>query len=147
MKEIILKSGEKALVDDEDYELLNKFKWQYQLGYAVRNIKVYMHRDIIKTEEGLETDHINGNKLDNRKENLRKVTQSQNQANRKKGKNKSSIYKGVIWHKRRNHWLAQITINRKKIYLGSFNNEIDAAKAYNEAAIKYFGEFARLNEV
>lgn len=90
-------------------------------------------------------DHKSGNKLDNRLSNLRKATSQQNNANKKKPANCSSKYKGVRWDKSRNKWLAGIEINGKSKTLGRFEAEKDAAKAYDDAAIIYFGEFAKLN--
>lgn len=155
MKQIPLTQGEFALVDDSDYEFLMQWKWQYHsAGYARRDYqidnkkyKVYMHRVIIGVENGLVTDHINGNKLDNRKENLRLCSQRQNSMNSHETKNSSSKFKGVSLFKRDSNWSSGITVNGKKKHLGYFLSETDAAAAYNEAAIKYFGEFAKLNEV
>ncbi len=95
--------------------------------------------------EGL--DHINGNPADNRIKNLREATQSQNNGNRKKQKNCSSIYKGVCWNNAVDKWLVQIAIEGKGKYLGHFINERDAGLAYNIAAKKHFGKFALLNKI
>ncbi len=92
-------------------------------------------------------DHKNGNKLDNRKENLRLSTHSQNGCNRGKQVNNSSGLKGVTWNKERLAWHAQIGVRGKRIHLGYFSNPGLAAMAYNHAAIKHHGEFAKLNEV
>ena len=92
-------------------------------------------------------DHINGNIFDNRKENLRKCTSAENGKNRGKSRNNKSNYKGVSWHKALNKWRAFIFLDYKQIHLGYFDDIIEAAKAYNEAAIKYHGEFARLNVI
>ena len=92
-------------------------------------------------------DHIDRNKLNNNIENLRPVTLSQNQWNKKPRKNTSSIYKGVSWQKTANKWKSEIRINNKPQYLGLFINEIDAALAYNKKAIELFGEYAYLNKV
>lgn len=109
---------------------------------------IFMHREIIKVCDGLLVDHINHNSVDNRKANLRPATQTQNNCNRRKfsGPSKSK-YKGVYWKQHINKWLAQIGVNRKVIHLGCFKNkkEIDAARAYDEAAKKYHGELASLN--
>ena len=122
-------------------------------GY--RNIKINgklysEHRLIFLYHYGYipkEIDHIDGNSLNNDINNLRMVTKSQNAMNRKSRKNSSSIYKGVCWDKIRNKWVVHITINKKLKYLGRFINEKEAALVYNEAAIKYHGEYAKLNEV
>lgn len=92
-------------------------------------------------------DHIDGNPSNNNINNLREVTQSQNCMNKKSDKNSSSKFKGVSWDKSTNKWRARIQVNSKQIHLGRFKSEIDAAKCYNNAAIKYFKEFAYLNEV
>jgi hypothetical protein len=94
---------------------------------------------------GFLVDHKNGAGLDNRSENLRKATHSQNTHNSRKIKNTSSQFRGVSFAKKRGLWETQITVERKKIFLGRFKNEIDAALAYDAAAKKYCGEFARLN--
>lgn len=153
MGTIPLTKGYIALVDDEDYEWLNQRKWQAQVHrntvYAFRKDgrkTVRMHRLILSAPSKIGVDHINGNGLDNRKANLRLANNSQNLANMRKPKHgKTSKYKGV--YKFRNSFAAQIKINKQKIYLGCFKNEEEAALAYNTAAIKYFGEYARVNEV
>ena len=147
-----------TVVDNDDYEWLNQYKWYSACGrggliYAARNIRrngkrtmEFMHRIIINPAENMEVDHINGNGIDNRRHNLRVCTHSQNAQNQRPQKrNLSSKYKGVYWRKRRKCWRAQIQNNGKKMYLGHFDNEEAAAHAYNEAAIRLFGEFAQLN--
>jgi len=149
MKEIPLTKGKVAIVDDDDFEYLSKFRWYVDArGYAVHKRKeiVYMHRLISKTPKGLETDHINGNKLDNRKENLRHCTKSENMRNRGKQTNNKSGYKGVSWHLRAKKWLAHIVINRKSIHLGLFDDPEEASKTYRKAEKEMFGEFARKDE-
>jgi hypothetical protein len=163
MKEIKLsQSGRKykgmyvALVDDADYEWLNQFRWTAFISnctvYAKRVVDfktILLHRVILGlTNNHVGIDHINGDGLDNRRDNLRIATQSQNTRNRKKsklyrGKSTSSVYKGVYWDKARHKWVAS-SLN---VYLGRFVTEKDAARAYNEYAIGHFGEFARLNNV
>ena len=154
MREIKLTTGGKfAIVDDDDYEKINKFKWSYkETGYAIRTEysplgkkKIAMHRFIMKAPKGLQCDHINGNRLDNRKENLRICTSQQNNWNRGKRKNLSSIYRGVHFHKKSNKWTAVIRKGSNVNYLGLFINETDAAIAYNKKAVVLFGEYARLN--
>ncbi|MGC4378281.1 MazG nucleotide pyrophosphohydrolase domain-containing protein [Fictibacillus sp. Mic-4] len=159
MKEIPLSQGKVALVDDEDFEKLNCFKWHYALGYARRNIRlsngkrkiIFMHRVIANTPDDMVTDHINGNTLDNRKINLRNVTKIQNTWNARKTASAKSNFKGVQYHKRTEDifgkWKARIQVNKRTINLGYFHSEIQAALAYNKAAEKYHGEFAVLNEV
>ena len=109
-----------------------------------------MHNMIMQPPKDLRVDHINHNKLDNRRSNLRLCTKQQNQWNRRKVvKNTTSKYKGVCWAKKNNKWQASLEFQKDKkrqsIYLGQFISEVEAAKAYNEAAIKHFGEFAKIN--
>ena len=152
---IPLTQGQFAVVDPQDFDQLNEFKWHAKkhrnTSYAVRsvsqngiNININMHRLILNAPVGSIVDHKNRNGLDNRKENLRFATPAQNAANRAKVRGLgSSIYKGVKRDGAR--WRADITHNCLHEHLGSFVNEIDAAKAYDEAAKKFHGEFAVLN--
>jgi hypothetical protein len=157
MKEIPLTQGMVALVDDEDFERLSQYKWYaWKSGnafYATRNItlrkgvqgQMKMHREILNlTDRKIYCDHINHNGLDNQKHNLRACTSSENQMNTI-SKTGVSQYKGVCWYKQGETWAAQIMIHRKRIHLGCYDSEEDAAKAYDEAAKLYFGEFACLN--
>ena len=155
MKKIPLTQGKFALVDDGDFEWLNQWKWCYD-RYAVRSIQKsknqrmlwFMHWSIIgKPPKGLETDHINGDKLDNRKNNLRIVTRSQNMMNKKRQKNNTSGFKGVSRSKEKKKWYARICYQGKEYFIGSFNNEKEAAKAYNIKAKEYFGTFALFNKI
>lgn len=155
MKEMILTKSAVAIVDDEDYEKLKAHKWSLSVtGYAVRgfrrngkSITIKMHREILGEQcEGFEVDHINGNKLDNRRANLRTATRSQNSSNRQKYYlNGTSKYKGVRKAKGRKKWTARIFANGKAIYLGQYETEEEAAMAYNKAAIQYHGQFANIN--
>ena len=153
MKIILLSQGKFAIVDDEDFDHLNHWDWLFNNGYAVRNIpwsegkqgKIYMHRVVNKTPYGLETDHANHDRLDNRKANLRDATQAENNMNRVKWAGCSSRFKGVSWHKQRSKWRACIRPNGKQVHLGLFICEIEAAAKYDEEAEKLFGEFALLN--
>ena len=157
MKKIKLSKGKYAIVDDEDYRHINKYKWSYHnAGYACRviwknnkQIMILMHRYIMKTPKNKDTDHKNRNKLDNRKKNLRICSRSNNMKNMLKWRIKtaSSKYKGVTWFKAANKWMAQIKVNKKKLHLGLFVNEIDAAKAYNKAAKKYFTIFVKTSRI
>ena len=152
MKEIPLTRGRVAIVDDEHYWWLTKWKWYYgSNGYAVRNAPgkrhKYMHCVIMDTPPGMDTDHINGDRLDNRRSNLRVCTRAQNTHNQKVSKANSSGYKGVHWHKHDKRWRTQIKTGGKKIYLGNFHSKEYAALAYNRGALQYHGAFANLNYV
>jgi len=158
---IPLTQGLFALVDGEDYEELTNHKWRAaKIGtayYAVRNARkkkgakrkmILMHRQILNAKAEEEVDHRHGCSLDNRKVNMRICTHAQNLANQKLCKNKdnqSSKFKGVYWHKTNQKWAAHIKHNYKSIHLGLFNNETDAAKAYDKRAEELFGEFAKTN--
>ena len=158
---ISLTQGLFALVDGNDYEELTKHKWHANKSgntyYAARRIgkwpnqkTILMHRVILNTPKGMDTDHQNHYGLDNRKINLRPCTHSQNLANGRKeqcylGKSTTSLFKGVHWNKNAQKWSAQITCNSKKSFLGYFNDEIEAAKAYDKKAKNLFREFAKLN--
>ena len=158
MKLIELSQGYCAKVDDGDYEMLMSFpKWfamkHHGNIYAKCNITLEngkrttlkMHRVIMKAKPNQIVDHRNGDGLDNQKHNLRKTNNQKNSFNRKSHTGSSSKFKGVSYHKIRCRWQANICINYKSIYLGLFDSEIDAAKAYDKAAKMHFGEFARLN--
>ena len=154
MKQIPLTKGLFAIVDDEDYEYLIKHKWHASVNnksiYAKRNIyidgvnkKVYMHRQILSVKERrIYIDHINLNTLDNRKSNLRTCTPAENTRN-KISYGENSKYKGV--QPSRNVWYARIYLNKKKHFLGYFESEEEAARAYDTAAKELHGEFANLN--
>jgi hypothetical protein len=150
MKQIELHGGQFAIVDDKDFNELNKYKWYVSHGYVTRKDNgkaIFMHRVIMNTPEGMHTDHINHNKLDNRRENLRIVTNQQNQQNRKKEYISSSKYKGVSWDKNLELWRANIKVDGKNIIIGRYTSEEAAGLAYNIYAIKYFGEFANINQI
>ena len=104
-----------------------------------------MHRLIINVPQEMQTDHINRNGLDNRRENLRICTQMQNNQNCKPHKNSSSIFKGVHWSKWTRKWMASIMQDYKNMYLGYYDSEIEAAKTYDRKAKELFGKFARTN--
>lgn len=157
MKEIKLTQNQIALVDDEDFDRINQYKWCayyspntrsfYSMrGYNNRNF--YMHRFIINAQNGENVDHKNHNTLDNRKENLRLCNNTTNQQNKRKTFNNKTIkYKGVHFNKYNNKWRVRISLNNKLIHLGYFNTEEIAALAYNEKAKELFGDFCYMNEV
>lgn len=155
---IPLTQGKFALVDDEDYERLNQFKWyagKYKYRYyAARTHKlktITMAREIMDAPKGLQVDHRNHNTLDNRRKNLRLCTNSQNQHNRapnKKNPDSSvpfSKHKGVSWSSTAKKWVVHIRHNSKKTYLGRYADEKEAARVYDVKARELFGDFACLN--
>ena len=133
------------LVDDEDQYLLSQYNWRLSSnGYVCayhNNKKLYLHRLICTGKPTI--DHINKNKLDNRRSNLRPATYSENNANIGKRSSNKTGYTGVFWRKDRNRYVVSVA----NVYVGSFDSLIEAAKAYNERAKLVFGKFARLNEV
>lgn len=155
-----LTKGKYALVDEEDFARVSQYAWYTQgiagrqyaacdLGSTANRTRLYMHRVISNAPKGVQIDHVNGNSLDNRKANLRYASKATNMRNRGKLNRKggsSSQYKGV-YHDRRyaNSWNAYITVDGKRINLGTFSTEDQAARVYDEAAKKYHGEFAFLN--
>ncbi len=156
MKEIVLKSGDTVIVDDEDYSLVSGFSWHLRKGrqtnYAQSKIRkgdryvaVAMHRLIMNALPKTEIDHINRNGLDNRKENLRFCTKRQNQGNRESPRvKKTSPYKGVSFEGnvfRNKPWRASIYIRGKAKNLGLFATQEEAAEAYAVAARQEYGEF------
>ena len=139
MREIPLTQGKVALVDDEDYEYLNQFKWYAQkihnIYYAMRSLpkinkphQLCMHAVIVGTPPGMVTDHINGNGLDNRRENLRIVTNRENLQNLHHPK--SSKYPGVSFITSRKKWRTQIQLKGKRQFLGEYSDETTAATVY-----------------
>lgn len=148
-----------ALVDDEDYEELSKYKWHAhpmrKIYYAARsdlrqdgqNRKILMHRQILGIKDRLFlTDHENGNGLDNQRHNLRICTTSQNGFNRDAGKNKLVPIKG-IYKTANGKWTARICQNRKGMHIGTFSTAEEAARAYNEKAKELHGDFAKFIKI
>lgn len=149
MKVIPLTRGKIATVDDADYEALICHKWMAHTDgrnwYACRTKhKIKMHRVLMNAPATFQVDHINGDGLDNRRHNLRLVTNKQNCWNQRK-KGGMSKYKGVCWYKDHGKWAASITQHSKRIFLGYFETEEAAGRAYDQAAHKLFGQFARPN--
>ena len=155
MKKIKTSQGHVVIVDDIDYPSVFLYKWQSKKRgktyYAVRQIciegkpvEIALHRQILCAQKGQHIDHINHNGLDNRRANLRFCTRSQNMGNMLK-QNGSSQYKGVTWKKDSHRWAAQIQCQKQKLHLGYYKREVDAAIAYDQAALNYFGSFAFIN--
>lgn len=160
MKEIPLTRSYITIVDDEDYEELMRHKWCVRWTsrgcYAGRGSKfsdkcstdtILMHREIMKALPGEQVDHKDRDGLNNQRKNLRICTPTQNQQNRRKQNGCSSRFKGVSWNKEAKRWRAYILRDGIQCHLGYYGNEADAARAYNVAAIKHFGEFALLNVI
>lgn len=155
MREIPLVNGKGvALVDDEDFALVSACRWRlHNNGYAITNARngargatLFMHRLILTLADGEQTDHVNGNKLDNRRENLRRCTAAENSRNQRKWTtDRTSQYKGVYWSNTRRRWTARITVNGRLLQVGSSQYELAAAVAYDEAAREHFGAFAAVN--
>lgn len=156
-REIPLTRGLCAIVDDEDFEFLSQWPWHAFKGhgdkfYACRNsafdaegkrTHIFMHRVIAQTPDGMDTDHINGNGLDNRRSNLRHASRSENMWNRAPNRRGTSKHKGVYWHCQRNKWCASIQVGKVRKHLGLFETEQAAAEAYAARAEVEFGEFHR----
>ncbi len=164
MATIPLTQGKVAIVDDEDLERCLAYKWyankkanRPQSWYAMRpdpqkrGGKIYLHRFLLGVPKGVKVDHRDGNPLNCRRFNLRSATTTQNGANRiKQQKRSTSQYKGVSRERPNNKWRnpkwrATIVVNKKAIALGFFHSERAAARAYDHAALKHFGPFARTN--
>jgi len=160
MKYLLTTNNYKIKLDDDDYDKYSKFKWGTvgkKYKYAARGTRtngVYkkhlLHREITKAKKNDIVDHINGDTFDNRKSNLRLVTRSGNTRNSKLRSDSKCNFKGVSKRKRKNRiiFISRIQVDKNiRLYLGQFKTELEAAKAYNEAALKYFGCEAKLNKV
>lgn len=155
MKIIPITKGYSVTVDDEDFEFLSQWKWHAFPGasgkvYAARNslpnfegkrTHIFMHRVIANTPSDMDTDHRDGDGLNNRRKNLRTATRAQNMWNRAPNKCGTSRHKGVSWHKQHGKWIANIQVNKKRHFIGLFRDEDEAAKAYAERAAIEFGTF------
>jgi len=162
VKTIPLTQGREAIVDDCDYEYLMQWKWQFHArkstGYAKRigfvsgkRQRIFMHR-LVAERSGLnardkDVDHVDGSGVNNQRNNLRIATRGQNNVNSKRPKHNTSGFKGVYPHAQVDKWCAQIGVAGRRLYLGYFDDPREAARAYNEAALKHYGEFACLNPV
>lgn len=149
--------GEYAvLIDAADLDLASSYTWRVRRhprtgkAYAVATTGIAMHQLIARTPKGFDTDHVNANSLDNRRANLRAATRAQNNANREKhsthaGKPTTSRFKGVSWDREKRKWRAAIRVDKRAKRLGRFDDEIEAARAYDRAAVAQWGEYARPN--
>lgn len=149
--------GKSVIVDDADYYNLASYRWVVNYyGYAVRsahkdlglNCTMLLHRQVMNPTKDQLIDHINGNRLDNRRSNLRIATHSENQRNRGKQNNNTSGFKGVVFLKsdqRRKKWAAQIKANGKQIRIGYYHTAEEASQAYTEASNKHYGEFSHVS--
>lgn len=160
-RRIPLTRGQYALVNYRDYRRLMKHTWYARWDPGIRGFRavrsehgengeqhtVYMHREILNAQPGRQVDHVNHDPLDNRRCNLRLCSGSNNQHNQRPRTVGTSRHKGVSWYKRTQKWQAQICCNSRRVHLGSFDSEDDAAAAYNRAAVRLHGAFARLNDL
>jgi len=157
-RRIYLGEGKFTMVEPGDFYWLNNYHWSVngrrERPYAVRYVHlsrdkiktISMHREIMNFPKGRLVDHENGYTLDNRRDNLRTATREENAHNKGKTRTKtSSKFIGVYFDKNKNRWIVRIMYNYRKIYVGTFKDEIEAARAHDEAALKYHKEFAKLN--
>lgn len=137
--------GEFAKVDNEYFELLSKYNWTSRNGYAFNTTLGLMHRFIVKAPKGELVDHKDGDPLNNRRENLRIATSAENSYNKSPSKSGTSKYLGVSWDNERGKWISQIGQYRVNYFIGRFDTEEKAARAYDKKARELFGDFANLN--
>lgn len=157
MRVLILTQGQHTVIADSVYEWASKFKWYAKKDrntfYAARNIRLpdgrrvtsLLHREILKAPKGVEVDHQDGDGLNNLPDNIRICSSTENARNRSIRPDTISGYKGVYFHKATGKWQAEIQIAGKRVHLGLFEQKIDAAKSYDRASLRLFGEFARPN--
>lgn len=151
MKTILLSSGDEVLLDNEDYRRLKSYTWGLVGGYAARWVIlsdkskkcVLMHREIVQPPEGMQVDHINRDRFDNRRANLRVCTHAENMRNRSLHKNNKSGVPGVCWHKSKGKWQVQVRMDGKLHFFGFFDDKEEAIQVRNNAVRRLHGEFAR----
>lgn len=148
--------GKHVVIDVDDFEFVSSRTWRIHLGwnntpYATTSVEIgerlrsrSIHRLLMNPPSGMVVDHRNRNTLDNRRQNLRICTRTENTRNRV-SRTGTSIYKGVFWVAVRSRWVAKLLHDKKQVWLGAYQTEEEAAEAYNRAAVHYFGEFACLN--
>jgi hypothetical protein len=147
---LTLRDGSVTLIDLEDHAWLSAWTWYANpddgiVGHPNTPRTVYLHRLLLNAQPDQIVDHIDGNRRNNTRANLRFATQSQNRANEHGSRGGSSVYRGVYWDVNRKKWAAMLAIKAKPQFLGRFVDEAEAARAYDRAAAEYFGEFATLN--
>jgi hypothetical protein len=145
---IPLGDGFYAYVDAVDYEWLSRHTWHHSNGYAFRwekGRRIYMHSDIMQPPNGKLADHFDSNRANNCRSNLRVCTQAENLRNQRKRHGARSRFKGVFYDVRFGKWFAQCRLEGKRHWRGYFDDESEAARAYDQMAVELFGEFARLN--
>ena len=148
VKQMPLDQGVFAYVDAADFEWLNQWTWCLHSGYAARCYQgkiIYMHREIVQPPAGLVVDHLNRNRMDNTRANLRACTHRENSLNRDKRRDAASRFRGVSRRRDENDWFARVRVEGRRIWLGSFADEMEAARAHDRAAVEYLGDAARLN--
>jgi hypothetical protein len=148
VRRIVLVEGLYVSVDAADYERLSQYRWHLCSGYAARYYKgrqLFMHRDLMQPPKRMVVDHIDHNKTNNCRANLRICTPAENQRNRVKRFGAGSRYKGVCYKKDLRKYYARFRINGQRLWLGCFDDEAEAARAYDRQAVACAGEFAYVN--